>query len=275
MALPAFVWVPPSMTWSLPGLSGTLASAPPGVTLPGVSGRKPSEIPLAAAGITAVPQSVSAFLPGNTSVGSPPPLVKSALARSGPAQCCFGSVPTHTRRSMSWCSRVGAREHDLSQRTQGGQGASADLAGAAGPHQVSGEGKPELTKAPRSDDRGRGNSGRLPLRTAVEGGLARGADALAPSTLRTDDLHNFRKSHKYEADEFFSYAACRAAQTSSNDGRHPRLFPHQPQQSVSTRYSPAPNVVGRELRRPLDRHSLERRPGRLGISGIPDHPSRP
>ena len=70
-ALPAFVWVPPSMTWSLPGLSGTPASAPPGVTLPGVAGRKPSEIPLSAAGTTAAPQSVSAFLPGNASVGSP------------------------------------------------------------------------------------------------------------------------------------------------------------------------------------------------------------
>jgi len=105
---------------------------------------------------------------------------------------------------MNRCSGVGAREHDLSKRIQGGQGASADLAGAVGPHQASGEGKPELTRAPRSDDRGRENSGRLPLRTAVEGVLARGADALAPSTLRTDDAHNFRKSHKYETDEFFS-----------------------------------------------------------------------
>ena len=42
-------------------------------------------------------------------------------------------------------------------------------AGAAGPHPASGEGKLELTEAPRSQDRGRENSRRLPLRTAVEG----------------------------------------------------------------------------------------------------------
>ena|SRR2546426_2560615 len=38
-----------------------------------------------------------------------------------------------------------------------------------GPRPASGEGKLELTKAPRSHDRGRGNSRRLPLRTAEEG----------------------------------------------------------------------------------------------------------
>lgn len=49
-----------------------------------------------------------------------------------------------------------------------------DFAGAAGSRPASGEGKLELTKAPRSIDRGRGNSRRLPLQTAV-GGMPREA----------------------------------------------------------------------------------------------------
>src|SRR5207249_1925286 len=43
----------------------------------------------------------------------------------------------------------------------------ADFAGAAGSRPASGEGKLELTKAPRWQDRGRGNSRRFPLRSAV------------------------------------------------------------------------------------------------------------
>src|SRR5213080_3705005 len=38
-----------------------------------------------------------------------------------------------------------------------------------GPHPASEEGKPKLTKAPRSLDRGCGNFGRLPLQSAVGG----------------------------------------------------------------------------------------------------------
>src|SRR2546422_6942964 len=51
----------------------------------------------------------------------------------------------------------------------GWQGQERTFAGAAGSLWASGEGKLELTKAPRSHDRGRGNSRRIPLRTAVVG----------------------------------------------------------------------------------------------------------
>jgi len=169
MALPAFVWVPPSKTWSLPGLSGTPASAPPGVTLPGVAGRRPSEIPLAAAGTTAVPRSVSVFLPGNASVGSPPPLVKSALARSGPAQCCFGGVPTQRPEHEPELRgrSEGARPLEAHTGWAGGQRGPRRSGGAppgirrrkAGSDQGTTVGRPwprEFRKASAPDCRGRG-----------------------------------------------------------------------------------------------------------------------
>jgi hypothetical protein len=125
--------------------------------------------------------SVSFRLPARQHLGGfPPPLVTSALARSGPAQCCFGSVPTQKPEHEPVLRGRSEGARSLEAHTGGGQEASADLAGAAGPHQASGAGKPELTTAPWSDDRGHGNSGRLPLQTAVEGELARGAEALAP-----------------------------------------------------------------------------------------------
>ncbi len=51
----------------------------------------------------------------------------------------------------------------------GAVGAEAYFAGAAGSRPASEGGKPVLTNAPWSSDHGGGNTGRVPLRTAVEG----------------------------------------------------------------------------------------------------------
>jgi len=53
--------------------------------------------------------------------------------------------------------------------TAGGLWLRADFTGAMGLRPAYGEGKPELTTAPWSPDHGDGNSGRLPLQTAVDG----------------------------------------------------------------------------------------------------------
>ena len=56
-----------------------------------------------------------------------------------------------------------------------------------GPRPASGEGKLELTEAPRSQDRGRENSRRVPLRSAVEGCRERCGSERPQATCRPTD----------------------------------------------------------------------------------------
>src|SRR2546426_7537679 len=88
-----------------------------------------------------------------------------------PGYCPFLTViPAGACPWPRWQERL-SRERPAALLADGWSvaGLSADFAGPTGTRRAAEEGKRKLTKTPWSLDQGRGNFGRLPLRSAVEG----------------------------------------------------------------------------------------------------------
>ena len=98
---------------------------------------------------------------------TPTPLPQGARGRPSLPLCGWAGWFAWPR-GLTRRGRCVMRNHLSSDWAEGG-GARLRIRRAAGPRPASEEGKPELTTAPRSNDHGDENSGRLPLRTAVEG----------------------------------------------------------------------------------------------------------